>query len=151
MAAVVVVDSCLAVKWVVEQNHSSEALDLLDVWEARGVRILAPPIFPSEVGNALLKYVRGDSTMRPEDRLSLQEATALFDAVSGIVNISGDASLVARAMELCLRWQRPSVYDATFVALAEREECELWTADSKFFHAVHPYVSLLKHINGSSI
>src|SRR6185437_8811633 len=135
MAAVVVVDSCLAVKWVVEQNHSSEALDLLENWETQGVRILAPPIFPSEVGNALLKYVRGDSVMRPEDRLSLQEATALFDAVSGIVNISGDASLIARAMELCLRWHRPSVYDATFVALAEREECDLWTADSKFFHA----------------
>jgi predicted nucleic acid-binding protein len=146
MAGVVVVDSSLAVKWVVEQHYSSEALDLLNSWEAHGMRILAPPIFASEVANALLKYVRGNSTMPPEDRLTLQEATALFEVVMGTVNIEGDASLVARAMELCILWNRPSVYDATFAALAEREACELWTADNKFVNSVVAHFPLLKPI-----
>ncbi|MGH2345011.1 MAG: type II toxin-antitoxin system VapC family toxin [Chloroflexota bacterium] len=146
MAGNVVVDSCVAVKWVIEQSYSSEALDRLNTWQSQGIRILVPPIFPSEVGNTLLKYVRGDSTMRPEDRLALHEAMALFEVVIGIVNIDHDASLVGRAMELCVQWHRPSVYDATFVALAERQGCDLWTADSKFFRAVQSHVSLLKHI-----
>ena len=49
-------------------------------------------------------------------------------------------------MALAVKWRRPSIYDCLYAALADLKNCELWTADERFFNAVKddfPLVRLL--------
>jgi predicted nucleic acid-binding protein len=39
-------------------------------------------------------------------------------------------------MEFAHRFNLPASYDSHYLALAEREECELWTADRRLQRAV---------------
>lgn len=51
-----------------------------------------------------------------------------------------------RAIELAGRFRQRAVYDAHYLALAEDLDCELWTADRRFYEAVYgrsPFVRLL--------
>jgi predicted nucleic acid-binding protein len=59
--------------------------------------------------------------------------------------------LVERAWEMAEQFNRPTVYDAYYLALGEELGCELWTADRRLHRAVHdvlPWVKLL-HSNSS--
>jgi len=42
----------------------------------------------------------------------------------------------ARALELAHRFGQPASYDAHYLALAERERCDVWTADERLWNAV---------------
>ena len=43
----VVVDASVALKWVLQETHTEEALDLWDRWQEGDERIVAPPHLPS--------------------------------------------------------------------------------------------------------
>lgn len=47
-----------------------------------------------------------------------------------------DDNLMRRAYELATQLNRPTAYDAKYLAVAERFQCELWTADERLFNAV---------------
>lgn len=54
-----------------------------------------------------------------------------------------DAALSDTATDIAQRTNRPATYDAHYIALAQREGCELWTADERLYngvHAVYPFV-----------
>ena len=53
----VVVDASLAVKWVLPEPLSEEALLLAERWSEQGMRIVAPPHIHVEVANAIRKRV----------------------------------------------------------------------------------------------
>jgi predicted nucleic acid-binding protein len=65
----------------------------------------------------------------------LQSLPAIFDAIP----------LLPRALEIAKQHRR-SVYDCLYVALAEREQCQLVTADGKLVNALQgtfPFVVAL--------
>jgi predicted nucleic acid-binding protein len=41
-------------------------------------------------------------------------------------------------------FQFPTVYDATYLALAELSQCEFWTADEKLFKQVRDKLTFVK-------
>lgn len=47
-----------------------------------------------------------------------------------------DSALSVRATELAHQFGLQATYDAYYLALAEREGCELWTSDTKMWRAV---------------
>ena len=51
----VVVDASVAVKWLVAEVYSEEALTLVTSWVGAGVTPVAPYLMPAEVSNALHK------------------------------------------------------------------------------------------------
>lgn len=57
MSDYVVIDARVAVKWLVREAHSVEALELVASWAATGVTLVAPYLMPAEVANALHKRV----------------------------------------------------------------------------------------------
>ncbi len=128
----VVVDASLAVKWLVEEPHSDDALALARSWAASAVTPAAPYLMPVEVGNALhRRVVRGE--------LSLARATHLLDTLlaSGI-DLVETPRIHSRALELASQLSQGAAYDAHYLALAEALDCDLWTADEKFGRAVGP-------------
>lgn len=129
--AAVVVDPSLAVAWVVEEVYSAPARARLLDWEQRGVRRLAPALFASEGASALLKHTRRgtiDATAAPR---------FLAGLLASITLSPQDGALAGRALVIAQQLGLGKAYDSLYAALAEREGCELWTGDQRFYNAAH--------------
>jgi predicted nucleic acid-binding protein len=129
-ADTVVVDSCLAIKWVAEQDYAARARALLRQWGSDGFQLIVPRLFLAEVANALYQYVRIRTTGIVS--ITMADAHALTDALAKLVTVvNEDAGLLQRAQTLAREGNRGAIYDDIYAALAEREGCELWTADER--------------------
>ncbi len=132
MSGFVVVDASLAVKWLVKEIHTEKAVALARSWASSDVQPAAPYLMPVEVANALhRRVVRGE--------LSSDAAILLLDGLleSGI-ELREPFGLHRKAVELAGRLKQDAVYDAHYLALAVALECELWTADERFYRAAAP-------------
>ncbi len=135
MSEVVVVDASLAFKWLVKEEHTDKALALLRSWNSQDVRPAAPHLMPFEVANALhRRVVRGE--------LTLEVATDLIEnMLSSQLELHETPDLHSRALELASQLRQGAAYDAHYLALAESFDCEMWTADERFFRAATRVVS----------
>ena len=142
MSKTVVVDANVAVKWVIKEPDSDIALALLKEWTQNRFIILAPALLTYEVANVLFQNMR-------QGRLNLIQAQeALKNVLSMRIDLEflEDASLSIQALELAQKFNLTATYDSHYLALAEREDCELWTADTKLWRTVQktlPRVRLL--------
>ena len=125
----VVVDASVAVKWLVNEIYSEQALALARSWARSNIQPTAPYLMPIEVANALYRRVlRGE--------LSAQAAAMLIDGLldSGM-DLREPIGLHTRAIEIAAQLGQDAVYDAHYLSLAELMNCEFWTADERFYHA----------------
>lgn len=128
----VVVDTSIALKWVLVEPDSPVARGLLAEWIENEMVILAPELLAYEVSNSLYRKARKGEMTLDAAKLGLTKilSTGLeFDS-------SSSSALSVRAMEIAEHFNLPATYDAHYVALAEREKCELWTADTRLWRAV---------------
>ena len=51
-----------------------------------------------------------------------------------------------RAREIAEQFNQPTVYDATYAALAELRGCDFWTADKLFYDAVKKVLTFVKYL-----
>ena len=132
MRKVVVVDTSLVLKWILKETDSDKAVALLIQWGNEQVEMFAPALLAYEVANILYQDVRKGKYTINVARESLMDVV-----MKGIVfDFSADLALSMRAMEFAHRFKLPASYDSHYLALAEREECELWTADRRLQRAV---------------
>ena len=128
----VVVDASVAVKWLVREAYSVEALELVASWAAAGVTLVAPHLMPAEVSNALHKRV-------VSDELSVTAASRQIELlVASGMELIETPSLHVRALALASELNQTAAYDAHYLALAEELDCEFWTADARFYRAAAP-------------
>jgi predicted nucleic acid-binding protein len=117
-----VLDSSAALPWVLPEKHSAKAVQLRDSVRNAVHELLAPDIFPAEVFNALLKAER-------TKRINVGEAKLLYASIGADVpTLHPYLPLMPRAGEIASR-HRVALYDCLYIALAEREACEIVTAD----------------------
>ena len=140
MNGLVVVDASLAVKWLVREVHSDKAYALARSWAGQGTQPVAPYLMPVEVANALHRRV-----VRKE--VSVAEAVHLLDGflASGI-EFREPRSIHSRALELSDQLRQEAVYDTHYLALAETLDCELWTADERFYRATSEQQARVKWV-----
>lgn len=125
----VVVDASLAVKWIVAEVDSDKADAVAMSWKQSGVRLVAPHLLPMEVANVLHRAV-------VDGKLVLDEAKRLMSRFLGsAVDLTYDSASHTRAMEIASELGQGAVYDSHYLALAELLNCELWTADERFYRA----------------
>lgn len=137
MNNVVVVDASLAIKWVLVEDDSDRALMLLDRWISEGKELIAPALFTYEVTNILHRQVVKGVHNYEETRLALADLYAI-----GVrLDFSQHQDISMQAMVLAQRYKLPASYDAHYLALAEREDCEYWTADMRLWNAVKSKLS----------
>ena len=132
MTDMVVVDASLALKWVLSEADSNTAIGLLQRWNIDNMEIIAPALFSYEATNILYRQV-------VTNKLSYEEAKKLLTKLLSIgilLNFVQHREISTRAMELSHRFGLPAAYDAHYLALAEHEKCEYWTADSRLYIAV---------------
>lgn len=137
MKNLVVVDTSLAIKWVLNEPDSDKALALLNQWNANGVVMIAPSLLSFEAANAFYKNFRkGKITL-----IQAQRAIEAVLAIGIVLEFPEKPTLHLKALELTERYKLPAAYDAHYLALAERENCELWTANMRFWNAIKHQVS----------
>ena len=126
-----VLGSSVAFKWEVREADTDAALRLRDETRAGLHALLAPDVFPVEVIHALTRAER-------QGRLTPAEGARAMTAVpTELPALHPSLPLLPRAYALSSA-TRQGVYDCLYVALAEREECELVTADDRLAKNLRP-------------
>ena len=126
-----VVDASVVVDWVApDTTQGSPTLRLLDRLAAAKQDLAAPRLLLAEVTNALLTGVR-------RSRWDGQAADAAFAHLRRLpISLLDTEADLDRAYELSRRFDEHPVYDMVYVALAERLQVPLVTADSRLVNRV---------------
>jgi predicted nucleic acid-binding protein len=114
-----VIDASVAVKWVVEETGTPEALAL-----RRGPDLIAPELLVAECANILWKKVQRRQLTKEE---ALMAARLLQGAEIELLPIR---SLLAVATEMAIELDHPA-YDCLYLALAIANDCQFVTADER--------------------
>jgi predicted nucleic acid-binding protein len=126
-----VLDASVSLCWVIPRPLSPKALLLRDEYRQQIHELIAPSVYPHEIANALTKSERQklipDGDARPLSRDVFSTSPVLY----------GTGPILFRAIDISSQ-TKCGFYDCLYVALAEREGCELVTADDKLIKALQP-------------
>lgn len=124
-----VVDSSVVIKWFVPEPYSTEARHILKTYQAGTLMLLAPDLLYAEVGNIVWKK------QRMQD-ITIDEAQTIIEEFQNLIfEKTSTADLLEEAYHIAAVQQR-TVYDALYIALSVREQCQCVTADEKLVNAV---------------
>ena len=120
-----VVDASVALKWFIAEANTPRALALLSA----DVRTIAPALIIAELCNAAWRLWRRGEMARAQVSVVAARAPSLFTA------LISEIDLARRASEISLDLEHPA-YDCFYLALAERENATLVTADRRLVERV---------------
>lgn len=135
-----VIDACVALKWRLRDEDAVDQADALlsDLVDEK-IQLLAPTLIDYEITNALkMSVVRG--------RISESDAgQALTDYWAYAIERHDFNLIQLLTFQIANKYQR-SVYDATYLALAQSQGIELITGDKKLFNSVSTALTWVKWI-----
>jgi predicted nucleic acid-binding protein len=135
-----VLDSSAALSALLPEPLSAKAIRLRDDYRRAVHDLIAPDIFPAELFNALLKAER-------TKRILVGDAVILYTSSGSDVPVLHPyLPLLGRAGDISSRY-RVALYDCLYLALAERESCEMVTGDSKFVNVLQVHFPQIIHLS----
>jgi predicted nucleic acid-binding protein len=138
-----VLDSGILLATVQIETHTEHAKTLMNQLAQQQVQMIAPMLLRYELVAVARKWVYRELTTPEKAKAALD--TLLRYPVVTIV----DDALLHRAYELATEHNRPTAYDAQYLAVAERYQCDFWTADERLYNAVNgkfPRISWLGNV-----
>src|SRR6185503_9051612 len=141
----VCVDASVAIKVVVPEVGSDKADALFDLWAGEEIQLIAPVFFEVETDSIL----RQKASLRRE--LTADQAQRAFASLRALpIETRHSPEQRERAWEIAREFQFPTVYDATYLALADLSKCEFWTADEKLFKQVRNKLTFVRWLGNYS-
>jgi len=135
-----VVDSSVAFKWVVPEPYADKARKLRADFENAVHDLLAPDVFPIEIGHALTRAER-------QKRIPIGAAVPLLtDVLRTLPRLQSSMSFILRACEISSS-ERVGIYDCLYVGLSETEQCQFVTADDKLVKMLQPGFPQIIHLS----
>src|SRR5216683_4353085 len=135
-----VLDSSIGFKTLVPEALTDKAELLLQDYRNAVHELLSPDVYPVEVIHALTRAER-------QGRITPAEGGKLYVSfMTSLPKLRPNMSLLPRAYDISSN-MRVGVYDCLYVALAEREHCELATADDKLVKNLQPQFPFIKHLS----
>ena len=126
----VCVDASVALKLVLDEIDSDAAQALWQSWVDADIEIFAPEHLAFEATSVIRNHVQ-------RGLISPEAGRQAFDVLHAqAVTLVPSSRLNVWAWELAGQFQRPTAYDAYYLALAEALDCQLWTADLRLVNAV---------------
>ena len=117
-----VVDASVAVKWVIAEPGSSEALSLL----TEAGQLLAPDLICMEVAGAIARRVRNERFSVEDARAAHAKWRRLLD--HDAIMLTPTRELIDRAFEIAIDI-RHTIADCVYLASAETLDATVLTAD----------------------
>lgn len=119
-----ILDFNIALKWVLAEPDSAKARQLRTEFRKATYELLSPDVFTVEMAHALTRAER-------QAKITIGDAIILWaDIMTTPPRLESSEPLLPRAITISST-MRVGVYDCLYVAMAERENCELVTADTK--------------------
>jgi predicted nucleic acid-binding protein len=133
-------DASVILKWyLTDETYGQKALDLLHKFITKELGILSPSLLEYEVINGLtIAQKRG----RIKEENILTAIEGFFDLEIELKDLS---YFYPRALHYCKAYHR-SIYDSSYLALAETEGTSLITADEGLYRAVKSDLKWVKWI-----
>jgi predicted nucleic acid-binding protein len=135
----VVVDANILIAFALtDEPLHTQANQLLAAWQNTGETLTAPRLFRSEITAVVRKAVY-------QGRIDAQRGRALLaQLLSYSLAFHEDDALLKEAYELAVRFNRPRAYDSQYMALAERLQCDFWTADERLVNSIQAQFSRIR-------
>jgi len=134
----VVVDASVILKWLLDDEESvPQAIALRDESLRTSSALVAPSLWVYEVTNGLV-------TAAKRDRISPTDVRLAIDDIL-LIGIQSRTPPVQRVASLAIA-HRLAAYDSAYLALAEQENCELWTGDYAFYKTMRAKLPWVKWI-----
>ena len=132
-----VVDASVALKWFVEEPDSVSADAMLE----GGGRLIAPDLIFAEVFNAAWRLQRLKVVSPAQFDDIVENLDKYIDAFHPIQPLARRAAAIARALD-------HPVYDCFYLALAERADSVLVSADRRFLAKASgtPWLAMVKSL-----
>ena len=125
-----VIDASVVLKWyLVDEEYSGKAIGLLDKYLSNEIEILAPSLLEYEL-------IKGLIIAQKRGRV---EEEKILEAVNGFISLEIRLKNLSLFYPKVLEYSRVynwSVYDASYLALADKEGIILITADGELYDAV---------------
>jgi predicted nucleic acid-binding protein len=133
-------NSSVGLKWVLPEAFTDKTIRLRDDFHNGVIDLIAPDIFPVESLHALTKAER-------RKRIAYGTAQALWQSIlADCPVLHSHIPLLDRAYEIASsEWI--GIYDCIYVALAERETCELVTADDRLVNNLQARFPFIRHLS----
>jgi predicted nucleic acid-binding protein len=129
-----VLDASVALKTVLSEPDSSAAIKIRDDYRQQLHELIAPDTFVVEIAHALTRAER-------KNIIQIGEAQKLLtEIMTDRPLLHPHLPLIPRAVQLSSQL-RIGVYDCLYAALAEREGCDLLTADDKLVTSLAPLIA----------
>lgn len=137
---IAVVDASVALKWQFQDEEATdEAIDLLSDFVEGKVQLIAPTLFSYEIVSAVNVAINRKRITEPDGYRAIRYLTSLD------IELRGFAELIESTFHLARQYGR-SPYDCAYIALAEREQCDLITGDRRLFNAIRNHFSWVRWI-----
>jgi predicted nucleic acid-binding protein len=130
MSSAVCIDANIIIRTLVPGPHSERALAHLERWQQQATQLTAPALLSFEVSSTLRRMVH----IREITPAHGEKAFTQFLRLP--IRLSSRRALFPLAWRLAVDLGLPRTYDTSYLALARLSQCDLWTADQKFYNAV---------------
>lgn len=125
-----IIDASVGLKWFFKEEGSDKAEELLNLHIENNLLLVVPELFFYEVANALrFKHKKEEdlnSAIIDLEFMQLHTPNYSFD-------------IIKKAIEIALKYKL-TIYDATYISLAEKLNAKLITADREIINSKHPLV-----------
>jgi predicted nucleic acid-binding protein len=133
-----VIDASIGLKWELPEPDSDKANQLREAFRNGIHELIAPECFILEVAHVLTKAER---------QKKIPDAESLYvDIMTTCPDLHAVPPLLLRAIRIA-RKARIGVHDCLYVALAEREGCDLITSDSKLIKNLQTTFSFIRPLS----
>jgi predicted nucleic acid-binding protein len=144
MNSPVCVDASLIMRTLIVDVFSEQALALLATWRKEKTVLIAPALLAFEVTTSLRRQVHFK-------RIAPSQGEKAFDQFIQLpIQLSHRQDIFPLAWQLAKEFNRPTAYDTAYLALAQLNDCDFWTADEKLYNAVSAKLPWVKWIGSHS-
>lgn len=134
------IDTSVWIPYLVPESLQPQARNLIAPLLTSEVRLVAPAFAWAEVGSVLRKKVR----------LGLITATQAgefyHDFCQMPVDYLDSDAIRTRTWAIAEQFSLATLYDAAFLAVAELESAEFWTADQSLLNTLTPCPAYVQHL-----
>lgn len=141
----VCVDASLVLAWLLPEELSERAFALKELWDEEGVDLNAPPLLYIEVPSVLRQAIFRGRITPEEGEIALQAFLEMS------IRRREPERLLTRSWDIAKSVNAPRLYDMFYLALAEIQGYDLWTADRRLANIAAPRPAPVNWVGDSSL
>ena len=138
-----VIDASVVLKWyLTDEEYGEKALNLLTKYISNELDFLAPSLLEYEVVNGLI-------IAQKRGRIKEEKILLAIDGFMDLnIKLKDLSQLYPRVLYYCKIYNR-SVYDASYLAVTEREGIAMITGDKRLYNAVKKDLKWVKWLGNT--